>query len=335
VLAEALLTKGASLHLRGRVNEAQGLIARALQLALEHDLASAALRAYSNLAFLLSSRDRHDAALDQLEQGLAMAHKVGNRPWELQLLDSLVDSLLALGRWDEAVARAAGISEAEMAGGGVMAPVTSLPEMHAHRGELERAEWLLERGAGFRDTADLQDRAAWWAARAAVLGVRGHHAEALEAAGVALGARDRLGFDAQGVKFGLIAATEAALALGDLDRAEELVAVVERLRPGERSPFLHAQAGRFRARLGAAGRGRPDRVEPGFKAAAGLLRELSMHFWLGVVLLEQAEWLTAQDREADAAPLLDEAGAVFERLGARPWSERVGRGAGRPAQARS
>ncbi|HJU03490.1 MAG TPA: hypothetical protein VJ966_20045, partial [Actinomycetes bacterium] len=109
---------------------------------------------------------------------------------------------------------------------------------------------------------------------------------------------------------------------------------VERLRPGQRPPFLDAQASRFRANLAAA-RGRPDQVEGGYKAAAGLLRELSMPFWLGVVLLEHAEWLATQDRPGDAAPLLEEAGAIFERLGARPWSERVARVAGRAAQARS
>jgi class 3 adenylate cyclase/tetratricopeptide (TPR) repeat protein len=334
VLAEALLTKGAMLHFRARINESQGLTARALQIALEHDLASAALRAYTNLAFVLTSRDRHDAAVEQLERGLAMARKVGNQIWELQLLDTLVDALLMLGRWDEAIALAAAIPEAQIATAGVITSVTSLPEMHARRGELERAEELLERGAAFADSSDLQDRSAHWAARAVVLGARGRHAEALAAADEALGARDQLGADAQGVKVGLIAAVEAALALGDLDRAEELVALAERLRPGERPPLLDAQASRFRAHL-AAGRGQHDRVEAGFKAAAGLLRELGMPFWLGVILLEHAEWLAAQDRPDEATRLLEEAAAIFERLGARPWTERVARLAGRPAQARS
>jgi hypothetical protein len=54
-----------------------------------------------------------------------------------------------------------------------------------------------------------------------------------------------------------------------------------------------------------------------------------------VTLVEHGEWLAAQDRPGEAAPLLEEAGAVFERLGAGPWSEPVARLAGRPAQARS
>jgi hypothetical protein len=194
--------------------------------------------------------------------------------------------------------------------------------MHVYRGELQLAERLLERGAAFRDSADQQDRTAYLAAQAVVLGALGRHDEALATASGALADGEPLGPDSQGMKVGLVAGVEAALALGDLDRAEELVAVVEQLRPGQRPPFLDAQASRFRTRLAAA-RGRSDQVEPGFKASAGLLRELSMPFWLGVVLLEHGEWPAAQDRPDEAAPLLEEAGTVFERLGARPWADRL------------
>ena len=336
VLAEALNSKGAVLQFRRRGNESLALQAHALQVALEHDLASATLRAYTNLSFTLGSRDRYDDALGLLERGLTLARKVGNRIWELQLLDTMVDMLLVLGRWDEATALAAQIPESQIATTGIIASVTSLPEMHAQRGELERAEELLALGAQLAGSGDLQDRAAYRATRAVVLQAQDRHAEALRAAGEALEHRDQLGPGSQGVKVGLVAAVEAALALGDLDRVEELLAIVDRLRPGERPPSLDAQATRFRARLADA-RGRPERVEAGFKAAAGLLRELGMTFWLAVTLLEHGEWLAAGDRPGEAAPVLEEAGAIFERLGARPWSDRLGRldlAAGR-AQARS
>ena len=79
---------------------------------------------------------------------------------------------------------------------------------------------------------------------------------------------------------------------------------------------------RFRARLAAA-RGEPSQVQGGFKSAAGLFRELGMRLPLAVSLLEHGDWLVAQGRAAEAAPLLDEAIAIFELLKARPWVERA------------
>lgn len=42
-----------------------------------------------------------------------------------------------------------------------------------------------------------------------------------------------------------------------------------------------------------------------------------------MTLLEQGEWLMAQDRGEEAQPLLAEAREAFERLQATPWLERA------------
>ena len=207
--------------------------------------------------------------------------------------------------------------------------------VHAHRGQVASIAPLLTAYAALGHSADVQERAGYRAAEAIALQAERRHAEALAAGEEALSALEVLGPGSEVVKQGFTEAVEAALALGDLAKVEALLTVVDRLRPGERPPYLHAQAARFRARLAATRDDPPERAEAGFKAAAGLLRELQMPFWLGVVLLEHTEWLAAQDRPGDAAPLLEEATAIFERLGARPWSERAARLAGRPAQARS
>ena len=47
-----------------------------------------------------------------------------------------------------------------------------------------------------------------------------------------------------------------------------------------------------------------------------------MPFWLAVTLLEHGEWLVAQ-AGGEAEPLLAEARAIFEQLGAAPWLERL------------
>ena len=92
--------------------------------------------------------------------------------------------------------------------------------------------------------------------------------------------------------------------------------------PGLRSPYLGAQALRFRA--GSPARGRAA-IEQLFEAAAKRFRELEIPFWLAVTLLEHGE-LTG-----DTA-LLDEAREIFERLERRPWLERAGALAGTSAE---
>jgi hypothetical protein len=116
----------------------------------------------------------------------------------------------------------------------------------------------------------------------------------------------------QAAKLGTVEAIEAALALGDTQRAEKLVASIEAVPPGLRAPYLGAQALRFRARLA----GSDDSAIESYEASAKRFRELKIPFWLAVTQLERGE-LTGD------APLLDEARELFERLEARPWLERV------------
>ena len=116
----------------------------------------------------------------------------------------------------------------------------------------------------------------------------------------------------QAIKQGLVEAIEACLALGDGVRATELVESVEAVPTGLRSPYLGAQALRFRARLA----GSDEAAGELFEATAKRFRELGIPFWLAVTLLEHGE-LTGD------AESLDEAREIFERLEARPWLERL------------
>jgi hypothetical protein len=114
-------------------------------------------------------------------------------------------------------------------------------------------------------------------------------------------------------------AVDAALALGDTGRADELLGAVEELAPGVRPPFLEAQAHRFRGRM--------NHEEGHFKTAASIFREYDLPFWLAVTRLEHGEFLIASGRAAEAASLIDEAREIFDRLGAAPWLERLDRAA--------
>ena len=129
-----------------------------------------------------------------------------------------------------------------------------------------------------------------------------------------------------GAKATLVEAIEAALALPDLKKAEELLAIPESLDAGELTPFLHANTARLRARVDAA-RGNHERVEDRFRTAASLFREFGIVFYVAVTQLEQAEWLISQQRGDVAETLLVDARQTFEQLQATPWLERTARAA--------
>jgi class 3 adenylate cyclase/tetratricopeptide (TPR) repeat protein len=325
VLSQALNTKSGILGARGRHVEATALLQTALQIAVDHDLSSAALRAYLNLAVSHNRRDRHVEEFKGGRDGAELAAKVGNRLYQLIFSAGDVSSLAFLGEWDEAMAIAERILAAEDTATLVTGVGTELFVMafvNAHRGDFNEARRWLQILPGVETSQEVQAQAAYRSVEAQVLRAEGRFAEGLVAAESVLAVRDVLGMDAQFVKDALAEALECAFALGDVGKIDELLGIIEALRPGELTPSVQATGARFGARL-AARRGEVDRVEPGFEAAAGIFRECSMPFWLAVTLLEHGEWLVQEDRWDDAGPLLSEARGIFEGLKARPWLERL------------
>jgi hypothetical protein len=121
-------------------------------------------------------------------------------------------------------------------------------------------------------------------------------------------------------KLAFVAVLESSLTLSRVDQVDELLGRIEAMRPGQRPPFLRAQAARFRARLAGA-RGLSHEVEPGFKTAAAILREYGLPFHRAITQLEYGEWLVSESRTDEATPRIAEARAEFERLEAMPWIE--------------
>ena len=321
VISQALNTKALILR---RPEESLALLRHSLAVALEHDLVLAAGRAYFNLSFFLLARDRFEEARRMLEDGLALARRRGDRTLELLTLGQLADLLVLLGEWDEALLRAREIPVDEEGSYLVSTgSATALVTIYVNRGELDEAAPLVDRAAAH--ASDTQSRAIAALVRAAVAGARGRHREALVAAEEAYeGMRAN---DPAVPVDPLVYALEAAFALGDLDKVDELFSRVAGLAPFERTHSLQAQEARLRARL-AARRGERDGIEPRYKQAAALFREVGTPFWLAVTLLEHGEWLSGEGRAADSTPLLAEAQEIFERLRATPWLERLDRVAG-------
>jgi class 3 adenylate cyclase/predicted ATPase len=321
VLAEALNSAGVIATFRSRLEQAQALIKRALELALEYELPAAALRAFNNLGDVLNRRDRCEEATVQLEQGIAFARRVGDRGFEHRLLGELSWALALTGRWPEALSVLEQVPEELLIEQSPTA-LLALPEPLVAQGRLEEARHLLSVHSRHEASADFQNRLGYRAAEAVVLAAEGSKPQALAAAEEVLTAGVVLRPADQAVKVAFPQALEAALTLGERERAEQLLTPIETLPPGLLAPSLRAHAARFRARL-AAEDGESRKAEQGFAAAAATFREFGMPFWLAVSLTEHGEWLADQGRAADAEPLVTEAREIFERLEANPWLERL------------
>jgi tetratricopeptide (TPR) repeat protein len=304
-LTRAFNAKGLIAAARGHPQEAVAFMAQALAIALAHDLPERASHMYLNLSAMSYERDRYADALGYLQPALELARRLGDRPREWTLLAELTYPLYMTGRWEEALAGLEDLTEEQMRSGAMFLSVlTSVLEIHIHRGELEQAQRLYSLFSRLETSADLQEQGMYRSATAALRRGEGRFGEALEAGAATVELARTFSAGHQLVKQGLVEAIEAALALGERERAGELLATIEKLPPGLRPPYLEAQAHRFRARL--------DGNEAGYRAAAARFRDLEIPFWLGVTLLEHGE-----------EPGLAEAREIFERLEARPWLERL------------
>ena len=329
VISQALNTKGVIYLARERPREGLLLQRHALEVALEHDKPSAALRAYYNLGDSLARADRFEESAEIVEAGLALARRVGNRYWEWSLAAQIYP-WFALGRWDEVRAVRSELpgddwSRARLAFAGI--PLALVPT-YLHSGRASEAEKLLELLREFETSADIQERTQYTCAKARLLLAQDDAGEALRLAEAGIGEHEALGMTGEVIKESFVIAAEAAFQLQDEAKIEELIALVEELPLGRAPLFLQAHSARFRARLSAS---REDGAEADrlFRGAVGRFRELSVPFYMAVTELEHGEWLVGEGRADEAEPLLAEAREIFERLEATPWVERLGR-VGRP-----
>jgi tetratricopeptide (TPR) repeat protein len=300
------------------------LLRHALEVALEHDKPSAALRAFYNLSDAGSSYgDRYEEAAETVRQGLAHARKVGSRYWEWAFL-GYGYPFYALGAWDEVLAMWDELphedwTRARLAYGTVL--LSAVP-VCVHRGRLDEAKRMVDAVGEFEHSADVQERYYYGSARAQILLAEGQRAEALRVAEAVFALREAMGIGADAIKEAFALAVQAAIELDRLDKAKELLAVVEGIQPGMRPQFVNAHVSRFRAHLAARG-GEREEAERLFKRAAGLFHELAVPFHVAVTRLEHGEWLAGEGRADEAEPLLAEARELFEGLDAKRWLDRI------------
>jgi class 3 adenylate cyclase/tetratricopeptide (TPR) repeat protein len=334
ILSEALNNKGVMLWTRGRREEAFLLVRHARQVALENELYWPALRAFNNLAALCTEAERYEESLQLSSEARELSRKLGFRAFDLNFLVGDVSAFVALGRWDEAISRviefessAQEFSDVQFAWNEVI----TIVEPHARRGEIDEAKRLVNRFADLERSDEIQTRSIFALHQAIVARAEGRAQEALQRAQQALAGKENLGINHWAVKGATVEAIEAALSLGDLRTAEELIGESEARRPEELAPSVRGHTARLRAKIDAT-MDQHEAVEEGFREAARQFRSIPTPFWVAVTLLEHAEWLIGRGRVEEATPLLVEARALFESLRARPWVERAAAASGDVAQ---
>jgi class 3 adenylate cyclase/tetratricopeptide (TPR) repeat protein len=308
-----------------RPEQSTALLKQCLEITREHDIYDREIHALFNLSDLAFRRDRYEDALTYLADALANARRRGSRTSEWGVLSETSYPLFMLGRWDEALATFAEVPEEHLLDGMTLSFMSAVLEVHVHRGDAAAAARLFSHFEPLLESADLQNRMMTLAGSACVARAEGRLDDALRIGVEASEISQARGTDSsQAMKQGVVEAVEAAFSLGERSRAEELVRWVESVPPGLRSPYLSAQALRFRARLAAS----DDIAVESYEAAAKRFRDLKVPFWLAVTLLEHGEL-------AGDTSLLDEAREIFERLDAKPWLERCGASATLPSDATS
>jgi tetratricopeptide (TPR) repeat protein len=324
VYSQALSSRSVVLMREGRHDETVTLLRRALEVALEGDYTTAAFRAWNNLAVTLEGDDRYLEVVELNTTTLEMARRKGDRSSELAALLGYCAPLVALGRWDEAIAFADEAQTAEEleAMGWAAVRVGELASVHVRRGETETAREVFDGAKARADEHNHEIRARVGCIEVELLSAEGRHAEAVSLAKHLLELVPILGLPDIGMKRAIANGVAAALELRDIASAESMLEVVRTASPGLVTPSLRAHAARLGSRVSAQ-RGQNDLVEAGFTAAIAEFRDIAMPFELGVTLLELAEWLDGQDRHEDATAFGLESLALFERLRARPWLDRA------------
>jgi class 3 adenylate cyclase/tetratricopeptide (TPR) repeat protein len=318
VFCNGLGVKAVLCSVTGRVEEARILYAGAIELAERHGLNLYLLRAQLNSGDLLMRFDL-PGAVERSREALASARRFGDRVRESVAASNLMIMERLAGRWGEAERLAAELLT------GVDGPRAWGEALHlelgllcATRGDVEAARGHLAEIGSWERNDDAELRGSHAALTGAVALTEGRAADAL--AILADLVRDMIatgGHSGDSTRQAFPDAIDAAVELGRFDTLADLVALLADEPPGYVAPFMRAQLARAKALL-AAGTGEHQSVEGEITAAIERFQALGYPYWLARAQTDLAAWLLGQDRAPEAAPLLDDAIATLERLGAAP-----------------
>jgi class 3 adenylate cyclase/tetratricopeptide (TPR) repeat protein len=324
-LARALQMKSYLYFGEGRMAEAFLYMEAGLQTARDNGLVRVEMGTENLITDLWMCFDRPGAE-EHCLAGLALARRRGARGEELSLTNNLMYVLTVAGRFDEADRRAHELLASSSGDAGL-----DVQQLHARlcfvaalRGDSQQARIHFAQCRDFADTDDVQNMALDAGLVAAVALAEGDHRRALEAAIKALdiGINNLQLPSHESVRAAFPDGVDAALALGDLDAIDRMVALFADRPPGAVPPFLRMHVRRARA-LAAAERGGDTEVEEDLRGAEAVMKELGYRYWQARVQLDLAEWLARQGRSDEALATAGTAAATFEELRVGPMLARA------------
>jgi class 3 adenylate cyclase/tetratricopeptide (TPR) repeat protein len=321
VLSQALNTK-AIIIMEERPRESRALVREALDVALEHDLLAAALRAYNNLAVGEWQSDRREETRRLTTEGLALARQRGYRLWMIGFAAWETMWRLTEGDWDEAFALAQEAFPDQPAAHSLGATAqTWLGVAAAHRDDLDEARrrWALVEPT--IDSADMQLRMSALEVGAFVAADEGRHEEALRFCAEEIDFF--LGQDEpQGAAGALRIAAPIAQSGHLVSELAGLTARLAGVSPTRLTRFAVSSLERSRGVV-AAHAGDEDAAVSAFGIALATARSANDLWFLAEVLSDYGRALVTFGRVDEADPLLDEARELWQRMGAVAQLEKL------------
>jgi class 3 adenylate cyclase/tetratricopeptide (TPR) repeat protein len=248
---------------------------------------------------------------------VAALRRTGSALWPFAV-GNQVQALLFAGRWDEA----AGLIEAAIADGAASDPYLAwmATTLAAMRGDDVVPDWL-ETIHALASSEDPQDTVTVAIADATIAAHAGNTTAAFAGAMTAIEAGEQVGLATEGIRWGWPLAADAALALDDVAKVEQLLVWADAHPDGHLHPLVRADRLRVRARL-AASRG-DDGAREMFDAAVGDVRAADSPYHLAICLADQASYLSSVGDADEAQRSRDEAELIAAALGARPLLARI------------
>jgi hypothetical protein len=319
-LAGLFITRGICITMAGRGAEAAAYLREAARLAGQAGDGLLLGLALVNLADAVTGTDPAAGAA-AARDAAAHARQAGARHYLAAAVTNLAQALLMLGDWDAAAVE---LDQAADADG-----LTDLGHLvwfrgwaAALRGDVFAAQAALAGLDELRASEDPQDQANIAVAEAFTATARRQPAAALAHARAVMDHAAALGISHETLRWAWPLAARAAWDLADKEASAELLALLDRYRPGELAPMVRAERDLARARLATLDGGQ-DAAGEAFAVAVAGLRQQSTPYHLAHGLLDHAAWLTANGGHQAAAAAVTEATAIAAKLGCQPLLDRA------------